>query len=1160
MPQIAEAPARSGDEPRTGAGLPAEPVVAVSNRGRDARAGAAPRRETSHPLIQKDWYKDAVIYELHVKAFFDANDDGVGDFAGLTLKLDYLGDLGITAVWLLPFYPSPLRDDGYDIADYKAVNSSYGTLADFRTFVRAAHRRGIRIITELVINHTSDQHPWFQRARRARPGSRYRDFYVWSDTDQRYAGTRIIFCDTEISNWAWDPVAKAYYWHRFYAHQPDLNFANPAVVRALLEVMRFWFDLGVDGLRLDAVPYLCERDGTNNENLPETHDVLRTLRAAIEADYPDKMLLAEANQWPEDVLPYFGEGDECHMAFHFPLMPRIYMAVAQEDRHPITDIMRQTPDIPESCQWAIFLRNHDELTLEMVTDRERDYLWEFYAGDRRMRLNLGIRRRLATLMENDRRRIDLLNSILLSMPGTPVLYYGDEIGMGDNVHLGDRDGVRTPMQWSPDRNGGFSRADPAKLFLPTIQNPEYGFPSVNVEAQSRSPSSMLNQMRRLIAVRRDLPSMGRGRLDFLYPRNRKVLAYLRSFEAEAVLCVVNLSRAAQSVELDLTGYRGRIPVEVPGLSIFPAIVDRPYHLTMGGHSFFWFKLLEPDQIEGGLGSVETSPDTAPELVTLVLRNGWRDLFAGAGLAELNRTILRNFLPTQRWFADKDVAVDRARILDAVPVPTTGAQAPCFLAIVEASLADGRVERYLLPLDLIWAAPNDDARAGLQSVTLANARRFQIEGGLVDAATREELTLDLIAAMAEGTDLPAAEGAIIRCRTTSRFAAGDIPRSPTIRRLGGQSNSSVAIQDYGVLKLYRRLEDGTHPELEMARFLTETAGFGGTPALLGTIERVAPDGVATALAVLTAYVPNQGDGWRFAQDHLRRTLLEKSAVAGESTDDPHVFFLDLIERLGCQTAEMHRALCPETESDPAFAPEPITPEDLAAWRCAVHDEAVRLFDRLRKYHAVTPDPQIGILLAWENRVLARLERDGDIEIQAAKIRCHGDYHLGQVLAARTGFVIIDFEGEPKRKLNDRRRKHTALKDVAGMVRSIDYAASVALRSASDLPALERPGFETLCTDWRDRSTAAFLDGYRGAIAGAACWPGDGPAAARLLDLLLIEKVLYEIGYELANRPAWLAIPVQGLIDLVAGDGDFTRSDGSIGSGCAPDSPGRLSHAP
>ncbi|MFZ9501040.1 MAG: maltose alpha-D-glucosyltransferase, partial [Beijerinckiaceae bacterium] len=476
------------------------------------------------------WYRDAIIYQLHVKSFFDSNNDGVGDFAGVTRKLDYLRELGANAIWIMPFYPSPLRDDGYDIADYRGVNPAYGNMRDFRRLVREAHARGIRVITELVINHTSDQHPWFQRARQARPNSPLRDFYVWSQTDKMYEGARIIFLDAESANWTWDPVAKAYFWHRFYSHQPDLNFDNPRVLEAVLDTMRHWLDMGVDGLRLDAIPYLIERDGTNCENLPETHAVIRRIRATLDRDYADRMLLAEANQWPEETAAYFGAGDECHMAFHFPLMPRMYMALAMEDRHPITDIMRQTPEIPKGAQWAIFLRNHDELTLEMVTDRERDYLWSYYASDNRARINLGIRRRLAPLLGNDRRKIELLNFLLFSMPGTPVVYYGDEIGMGDNIYLGDRDGVRTPMQWSPDRNAGFSRADPARLFLPAIQDAVYGFSSVNVEAQLASPASLLNWMRRMIAVRRNYQAFGRGSLRFLYPDNRKILAYVREFE------------------------------------------------------------------------------------------------------------------------------------------------------------------------------------------------------------------------------------------------------------------------------------------------------------------------------------------------------------------------------------------------------------------------------------------------------------------------------------------------------------------------------------------------------------------------------------------------------------------------------------------------------
>ena len=616
-------------------------------------SGAIARTVASDSL----WYKDAVIYQLHVKAFFDSSNDGIGDFEGLRRKLDYLQDLGVTTLWLLPFYPSPLRDDGYDISDYKNINPSYGKMADFKAFIREAHRRGIRVITELIINHTSDQHPWFQRARRAKPGSKLRDFYVWSDNDQKFPETRIIFVDTEKSNWAWDPVAQAYYWHRFYSHQPDLNFDNPRVFRAVVDVMRFWLDLGVDGMRLDAVPYLIEREGTINENLPETHEVLRRLRRELDMRYSDRMLLAEANQWPEDVLQYFGAGDECHMAFHFPLMPQIYMAVATEDRHPIADIMRQTPDIPETCQWAVFLRNHDELTLEMVTDRERDYLWNYYAADRRARLNLGIRRRLAPLMENDRHKIELLNALLISMPGTPVFYYGDEIGMGDNVFLGDRDGVRTPMQWSFDRNGGFSRADPARLYLPPIMDPVYGFEAVNVEAQTRSPSSLLNWIKRLIAARRSRRAFGRGSLQFLYPSNRKVIAYLRTYGDEIVLCIANLARTAQAVELDLSDWRGRQPVELLGRSAFPPIGELPYLLTLQAYSFYWFELLPTTTDSGSYGMAP------PEFITLVMpRGGWPDLLREHNLLQLERDVIPSFLARQRWFGAKDQRIKAAHVI------------------------------------------------------------------------------------------------------------------------------------------------------------------------------------------------------------------------------------------------------------------------------------------------------------------------------------------------------------------------------------------------------------------------------------------------------------------------------------------------------------------
>ncbi|MDX5348895.1 MAG: maltose alpha-D-glucosyltransferase, partial [Hymenobacteraceae bacterium] len=553
------------------------------------------------------WYKDAIIYELHIKAFFDSNGDGIGDFEGLIKKLDYLEDLGVTAIWVLPFYPSPLRDDGYDIADYYAINPSYGNIKQFKHFMDEAHKRGLKVITELVINHTSDQHPWFQRARRAEPDSPERNFYVWTDDPNDYNLVRIIFQDYEASNWTWDPVAKAYYWHRFFHHQPDLNYDNPAVQKEVFKMLDFWLDMGVDGFRLDAVPYLFEREGTNCENLPETHEFLKKLRKHVDEKYPGRMLLAEANMWPEDSASYFGNGDECHMNYHFPIMPRMFMAVKMEDRYPLIDILDQTPEIPESCQWAMFLRNHDELTLEMVTDEERDYMYKVYTKDPMARINLGIRHRLAPLLDNNRSKIELMNVLLFSLPGTPVIYYGDEIGMGDNYYLGDRDGVRTPMQWSADRNAGFSQANPQQLYLPVIIDPEYKFEAINVETQQQNTNSLLWWMKRSIAMRKRYKAFGRGDIKFLSPSNSKVLVFLRRYEDEIILVVANLSRFAEAVEMDLSEYKDYIPVEVFSQNKFPGIKEELYTITLAPHGYYWFQLRKSKTAE------ELSEQPLPEL-------------------------------------------------------------------------------------------------------------------------------------------------------------------------------------------------------------------------------------------------------------------------------------------------------------------------------------------------------------------------------------------------------------------------------------------------------------------------------------------------------------------------------------------------------------------
>src|SRR5215469_10923216 len=745
------------------------------------------------------WYKDAIIYQLHVKAFADSNNDGIGDFAGLCDKLPYLQELGVTALWLLPFYPSPGRDDGYDIADYGSINPDFGTMKDFKRFISEAKKRGLRVITELVINPTSDQHQWFKRARRNPKNSGARDWYVWSDTDEKYQGIRIIFTDTEKSNWTWDPEAGQFYWHRFFSHQPDLNFDNPRVVSALVKVMKRWLDTGVDGFRLDAIPYLCEREGTSNENLPETHAIIRQIRATLDAYAPNKLLLAEANQWPEDVSDYFGGGDECHMAYHFPLMPRIYMAIAQEDRFPITDILRQTPDIPANCQWALFLRNHDELTLEMVTDVERDYLWSTYANDPRARINVGIRRRLAPLMDNDRRKIELMNSLLFSFPGTPILYYGDEIGMGDNIYLGDRNGVRTPMQWTPDRNGGFSRADPAKLYAPMIMDPVYGYESVNVEAQSRSLSSLLSGTKRLIAVRKSTLAFGRGSMTFIRPANRAVLAYVREYNGEVILCVANLSRSAQATELDLSRWKDRVPLEMLGRTRFPAIGELPYMITLAPYGFYWFELKERDKSEPVI------PRAVPEFETLVvpLNSTWVSLARARGVFE--RDVLPGYLARTRWYPVHVPENIRPTLVSAIPFCDIGDNRP-WLAFFETTQRNA-TSRYLLPMQIEWVRFD---RERYNPRAFAAVRQGAREGTLLDVATDQIFIGLLLRNLRQA--LTATENNLqLEFRPTTQFGDKLVRQPESVRTVEtGRSNSTALVDNDCCIKVFRKIEPGINP--------------------------------------------------------------------------------------------------------------------------------------------------------------------------------------------------------------------------------------------------------------------------------------------------------------------------------------------------------------
>jgi len=1066
------------------------------------------------------WYKDAVIYQLHVKSFFDSNGDGVGDFPGLIQRLEYLAELGVNCLWLLPFYPSPRRDDGYDIAEYRGVHPEYGKLSDVRRFIQEAHSRGIRVITELVINHTSDQHPWFQKARKAKKGSAARNFYVWSDTDHAYADTRIIFLDTEKSNWTWDEEAKAYFWHRFYSHQPDLNFDNPQVLKAVLSVMRFWLDMGIDGLRLDAIPYLVEREGTSNENLEETHDILRKIRAELDRSYPDRLLLAEANMWPEDTMQYFGaKADECQMAFHFPLMPRMYMAIAQEDRFPITDIMRQTPVIPESCQWAIFLRNHDELTLEMVTDKERDYLWETYASDRRARINLGIRRRLAPLMERDRRRIELMNHLLLTMPGTPVIYYGDEIGMGDNIHLGDRDGVRTPMQWSSDRNGGFSRADPANLVLPPVQDPLYGFQAINVEAQWRDPHSLLNWTRRTLAVRGKHQAFGRGAQRFLRPMNRKVLAYLREFEGESILCVANVSRSAQAVELDLSEFAGRVPVELSGGTPFPQIGQLTYLLTLPPYGFSWF-LLSQEADAPAWSSATAGP--LVEHHTFVLRGGLGDIAAEPARTLLEDELLPSYLERRRWFQHKDHGVDAVTINAFDPLPGAGEET----MFVELCVKTGaKNERYALPLTVAWedAAPNPFEAP----LALARVRKGRRVGLLTDGLASPVLPRAMILGLKTDAVIDLASGGRLLCRSTSAIETLDLGRNPPIDWPGAeQTNSTLLVDRQAVIKLFRHLIPGIHPEAEMSRVLTER-GFTGSPALLGDIIREDAAGQVYTVAVVQRFVDNQGDGWAWTLSQLSRIIDEGATPFGR--DQPSVFasYVAFAKVLGRRVGEMH-AILAQPSKDADFAPEAATPEDIDAWSAQATREIDKAIDILvgREDLPEADQTLVRSLQAGRTKLVARLEGLARGGAKSPRIRIHGDLHLGQVLVAGADVQIIDFEGQPSHSIEQRREKLSPARDIAGLIRSFDYAAAQVSRDTQlNASPLTETKTRELLQRFRADAEAALMEGYAEGVGGAM------PAIDRgLVDFFTLEKAAYEIAYEAANRPDWLPIPLRGLAQL------------------------------
>ncbi|BAN36236.1 trehalose synthase [Sulfuricella denitrificans skB26] len=1084
------------------------------------------------------WYKDAVIYELHIKAYADGNGDGIGDFKGLTERLDHVQSLGVNTIWLLPFYPSPQRDDGYDVSDYENVHPSYGTLDDFRAFVIEAHQRNLRVITELVVNHTSDQHPWFQAARKAPKDSPERNFYVWSDDPNKYAGTRIIFTDSEKSNWTWDEVAQQYFWHRFFSHQPDLNFDNPEVLQAVMNTMEFWLEMGVDGFRLDAIPYLIERDGTSNENLRETHDVIREIRRRLEAKYPGRLLLAEANMWPEDVHEYFGDGDECQMAYHFPLMPRLYMAIAQEDRHPVVEILAQTPDIPPNCQWAVFLRNHDELTLEMVTNKERDYMYSMYAAESRARINIGIRRRLAPLLENNPDRIKLMNGLLLSMLGTPVLYYGDEIGMGDNIFLGDRDGVRTPMQWSSDRNGGFSRADPQRLYLPPIQDPIYGFEAVNVESQSREPSSLLSWTRHLLAVRNTTQAFGRGSVTMMHPGNRKILAYLREYEGEVILCVSNVSRVAQSVELDLSAYEGRVPVEMMGRSAFPPIGKDPYFLTLMAYGFFWFRLSTDAEPPGW--HLDRTP--VEDLAVLVLFDGWNSFFRNRvvpwriAMAEKTKTqferdILPRFLLRQRWYAAKTEPLEKATIAEHVMLQAGDTQ--WLLALIDIHGA-AKPARYFVPLALVFEESDEQSQRVLASVAIAKVRQQANTGLLTDAMADEQFCRTMVASIGVSRELKA-EGGTLRFLPSDAFAkiVGDTLQGATpLQRLTASSNSISLLCDRLFLKAYRHLHAGISPELEMGRFLTDVVGFEHCVPVAGSIEFHATNGAIYTMALLQAQVTNQGDAWSHTVGQLAR-LLESYGNIDEEIHDEIGPMVERMQVLARRIAELHIALARRT-GDPAFDPEPVQSVDLKNWIATVEDECRSTLELLSQRHGAWEKPLAELaeqVAEAAPALIARINRDLLSTPAGVKTRLHGDLHLGQVLICLDDFLLIDFEGEPQRTLEERRAKHSALRDVAGMLRSFDYARHAALQQSATVGS-DPDRLARVARLWEQSMRKGFLQIYGQVAVEGELYASvtEFEAAAKLLDLFELEKALYELRYEMDNRPDWIGVPLAGIAGL------------------------------
>ncbi|MFL6446918.1 MAG: maltose alpha-D-glucosyltransferase [Bryobacteraceae bacterium] len=1110
--------------------------------------------QPSHTLSgsQNDplWYKDAIIYEAHVRAFYDSNADGMGDFRGLAEKLDYLEDLGVTTIWLLPFFPSPWKDDGYDISNFREVHPAYGTLRDFQYFLKEAHRRNLRVITELVINHTSDQHEWFQKSRRAEPGSSWRDFYVWSDTPDKYAGTRIIFKDFEPSNWSFDPLAKAYYWHRFFSHQPDLNFDSPLVRRTVMRTLDFWADMGVDGFRLDAIPYLYEREGTSCENLPETHAFLAELRRHLDERYPNLMLLSEANMWPEDAVAYFGKGDECHMSFHFPLMPRLFMALRLEDRLPIVEILARTPPIPETCQWAMFLRNHDELTLEMVTDEERDYMYRSYASDHRARINLGIRRRLAPLLGNDRARIEVMNALLFSMPGTPVLYYGDEIGMGDNVYLGDRNGVRTPMQWSPDRNAGFSSTNPQRLYLPVNIDPAYHYEAINVEAQQENANSLLNWTKRIIALRKQYKAFGRGTLEFLLPSNKRVLTFVRRYEEELILVVANLSRFAQAVELDLSKFSGLTPVEMFGRTDFAPIGDGYYPLTLGPNSFFWFAL---EHRAAPVVALTPELELREDKLPLVTVGSFAEIWdAGSNNGSLLKALIA-FLPKAFWFQSKDRRFRSLRVSDVIPV--IPGRAAIFL--LHAEFTTGDPEMYQMPLALETGEGAKVAAEKYVDFAVAQVQAARNSSGfLFDATADGAFCSALLDPFAKRKRLRGEAGTATaqRDHLFRKLAAGARGRlEPAL--MNSQINTSVKFGESFVFKLLRHIEPGPHSGVEMGRRLN-----GGGEYSLPFVAPFAGDLVYQAegtepitLAVLHAFVPNRGDAWKITARQAREFLRKEAGISvGETSSAGPIFslaailssktedapesldsYLQLVRTMARRLAEMHLVLA-KPSMDPAFAPEPFND----FYRQSLYHGYIGLTTRRLEFirqrlSEMAADVRLlaSKVLEYEPAILAKFKVIFEQRIESVRTRFHGRLHLGHILVTEDDVSIFDFEGDPTQHLSERRIKRNPLRDVSSMLASFGYVAQSSIRELGREGVGTPEDLVNAGRSWFRVVTAAFIREYWRVAAGAPYMPRSQAHQEALLTTYLLERAMLDIREDIQSQPDFSGMPFRLILHLL-----------------------------